>query len=154
MQKKSLERFCQVEIERFSRGWSVYGCEMKRSVMYEGMRLIGTIDRVDIRENEIEVLDYKTGNYTLYTKNNFTEATDFQLEFYALLAADLGELSGCGFYDLKESLIVAEPFLQEKLELLKSHIADLLAIEDVNFSKCEDIKYCTYCEYAIMCGRT
>lgn len=153
MQKKRLNAFCENEIARFKEGWSVVTCEESYSVEYAGMTLTGQIDRVDKRDNEIEVLDYKTGNYTLYNKNNFTEATDFQLEFYYLLTAGLGNLTGCAFYDLKESQIVPEAFLQEKLEILKSHIKDLLMVESVNFLKCEDLKSCLYCEYRVMCGR-
>jgi RecB family exonuclease len=153
LQKKRLEAFCEQEVERFKSGWSVVSCEENLSVEYAGMTLSGQIDRIDKRENSIEVLDYKTGSYKLYNKNNFTEATDFQLEFYYLLAAAKGNVEQCSFYDLKESKIVPEAFLGEKLEILKSHIKDLLMIEDVNFSKCEDIKNCTYCEYKIMCGR-
>jgi len=153
MQKKRLESFCDNEVQRFKSGWSVHSCENSFYVEYAGMTLSGQIDRVDKRDNAIEVLDYKTGSYKLYNKNNFTEATDFQLEFYYLLAASLGNVEQCSFYDLKESKIVPEAFMGEKLEILKSHIKDLLMIEDVNFHKCEDIKNCTYCEYRIMCGR-
>ena len=153
MQKKRMDLFCEKEVERFNEGWSVHSCEESYRVEYAGMTLMGQIDRIDKRENEIEVLDYKTGNYTLYNKNNFTDATDFQLEFYYLLTSGLGNVKGCAFYDLKESLIIPEAFLEEKLEILKSHIKDLLMVENVNFLKCEDLKNCSYCEYAIMCGR-
>ncbi|MFK5938208.1 MAG: PD-(D/E)XK nuclease family protein, partial [Sulfurimonas sp.] len=152
MQKKRMDSFCEKEIQRFSEGWQVVFCEESRSVKFAGMTLVGQIDRIDKRDKEIEVLDYKTGSYTLYNKNNFTEATDFQLEFYYLLAGELGNVS-CAFYDLKESKIVPESFLDEKLSVLESNIKDLLNIEEVNFSKCEDTKPCQFCEYAMMCGR-
>ena len=154
LQKRRMAHFCENEIKRFKDGWSVEHCEESFSIDYAGMTLVGNIDRVDKRENEIEVLDYKTGSYTLNTKNNFTEATDFQLEFYYLLVAGLGNVGNCSFYDLKESKIVPEAFLEEKLEILKSHIKDLLLIEEVNFVKCEDGKNCLFCEYKIMCGRS
>ncbi len=152
LQKKRLEAFCAAEIERFAQGWEVWKCEESFEVDFAGMTLIGQIDRIDKRGNEIAVLDYKTGSYTLYNKNNFTEATDFQLEFYYLLASGLGNVS-CGFYDLKESQIVPESFLQEKLAVLESNIKDLLMLEEVNFEKCEESKACQFCEYALMCGR-
>ena len=117
------------------------------------MTLEGQIDRIDKRANEIHVLDYKTGLYPIYTAKNFTEATDFQLEFYYLLAGGFGNVVGCGYYDLKESKIVYEAFLHEKLAVLESNIKDLLRIEDVNFEKCEDTKNCLFCDYKIMCGR-
>ncbi|WP_434636943.1 PD-(D/E)XK nuclease family protein [Sulfurimonas sp. NW7] len=153
MQKKRLEAFAEAEIERFKKGWKVFKTEELLETNFAGMKIVGQIDRIDKKENLIEVLDYKTGAYMLYNKNNYTEATDFQLEFYALLAGGFGNVERCGFYDLKESQIIPEAFLQEKTEILKSHIKDLLSIESVNFEKCEETKPCQFCEYAIMCNR-
>jgi len=153
MQKKRLQGFVANEIERFAQGWRVVQTEVYKTAPFAGMTIAGQIDRIDKKENAIEVLDYKTGSYTLYNKNNFTDATDFQLEFYYLLAGDLGNVESCGFYDLQECRIVPETFLQEKLEMLQSHIKDLLTVESVNFEKCEESKACRFCEYAIMCGR-
>jgi len=153
MQKRRMDSFCEAEIQRFQNGWSVYSCEENFECNFAGAILHGTIDRIDKKANEIEVLDYKTGSYPLYNKNNVTEADDFQLEFYYLLAGGLGNVVGCGYYDLKESKIVPEPFLNEKLALLESNIKDLLNIEEVNFKKCEDTKNCLFCDYKIMCER-
>ena len=153
LQKRRMDEFCENEVERFSQGWHVLACEESISIEYSGMTIVGSIDRVDKRANEIEVLDYKTGSYALYNKNNFTDATDFQLEFYYLLAGGLGNVENCGFYDLKESKIVPEDFLEEKLNILHSHIKDLLLIQEINFEKCEDIKNCLFCEFKTMCNR-
>jgi len=151
--KKRFHQFAINDVERFKDGWVVVSCEDFFEINYHGMTLIGQIDRVDKRDNEIEVLDYKTGGYTLYNKNNFSDATDFQLEFYHLLAGGLGNVVACGFYDLKESTIVSEAFLSEKLAILQSHIKDLLTIEEINTKMCEDEKNCLYCEYKVMCHR-
>ena len=153
MQKKRLVKFCEKEVERFDTGWHVQSCEQSFQRDFVGMKLVGQIDRVDKRKNEIYVLDYKTGSYPLYNKNNFTDATDFQLEFYYLLASGLGNVVGCGFYDLKESEIVEETFLQEKLAVLESNLKDLQNVESINFELCEDSKNCLFCDYKIMCGR-
>ncbi|MBA1432146.1 MAG: PD-(D/E)XK nuclease family protein [Epsilonproteobacteria bacterium] len=153
IEKKRLQAFCENEIARFRAGWRVAYVEEPFEVHFGGMTLQGKIDRVDKKENLLDVLDYKTGSYTLYNKNNFPDATDFQLEFYYLLTGKEGNVSSCGFYDLKEGKIVLEQFLQEKLEILKAHIADLLAVEEVNFELTEGIKACQYCPYALLCGR-
>ena len=142
-----------MEVQRFTDGYEVLYTEEHFSIDYEGMNLVGNIDRIDKHEDTLEVLDYKTGSYSLYNKNNFTEATDFQLEFYHLLASSVGEVSACGFYDLKESQIVPESFLSEKLAILGSHIKDLLLVEEIGTTMCEDTKSCLFCEYKIMCGR-
>ena len=153
LQKRRMDLFCDNEIKRFAEGWSVHACEESLSVEFAGMTIMGNIDRVDKRLAEIEVLDYKTGSYPLYNKNSFLDATDFQLEFYYLLAGGFGNVENCGYYDLKESKIVPEAFLQEKLAILQSHIKDLLLIEEVNFEMCEDLKNCLFCEFKTMCGR-
>lgn len=153
LQKKRLEQFCKYEIERFKESRKVYMCEASLSREFKGITIIGNIDRIDITPNGYEVLDYKTGNYTLNNKKNFTDATDFQLEFYYLLAQTLGDVQSCSFYDLKEIKIVNELFLKEKLQILEEKIEYLLSLETINFAKCEDIKNCIYCEYATLCQR-
>jgi RecB family exonuclease len=153
LQKKKMDKFAQNEIKRFEDGWEVYACEESYRCSFAGATLIGQIDRVDKRDNEIFVLDYKTGLYPLYNKNNFTQATDFQLEFYYLLAQNLGNVSAVAYYDLKEMKIVQEVFLEEKLEILKANIKDMLSLETVEFSKCEDTKHCLFCDYSKICNR-
>jgi RecB family exonuclease len=153
LKKRELQKFAHNEIARFKEGWRVKYVEKLQKAPFEGMILQGRIDRIDMRENLVSVLDYKTGSYKLYTKNSFTDATDFQLEFYAILASEFGNLDSCGFYDLKEGRVVPELFFEEKMALLKAHIADLLTIEELNFELCEDTKECQFCPYALLCGR-
>ena len=151
--KRNLHIFCEIDVKRFSQGWSVYKVEDNLECRFNGITLSGQIDRIDKRDNEISILDYKTGNFTLTPENKIDEATDFQLEFYYLLASAYGNVSECAYYDLKNSKIVAENFLDEKLEKLKSIVVDLLAITEINFELCEDKKSCIFCEYKIMCER-
>ena len=152
LQKRKMDSFCEMEVKHFQDGWKVLYCEKSFEVEFHGATLIGQIDRIDKKENLIRVLDYKTGSYKLYNSNNFTEATDFQLEFYYLLASSLGNVE-CAFYDLKETQVVPELFLEEKLAILQSHLQDLKTLEEVNFHKCEDTKECLYCPYTLICGR-
>ena len=152
LQKKRMDQFCALEVEHFRDGWEVLYCEKSFELEFCGMTIVGQIDRIDKKANLIRVLDYKTGSYKMYNKNNFTEATDFQLEFYYLLASGLGNVE-CAFYDLKETQVVRELFLEEKLAILQSHIEDLKQVEEINFAKCEDTKECLYCPYTLICGR-
>ncbi|WP_457744126.1 PD-(D/E)XK nuclease family protein [Sulfurimonas sp.] len=153
MQKRRLDTFVYKEIQRFQEGWKVVSTEEFFKEPFMGITIAGQIDRIDKKENIIEVLDYKTGSYTLNNKNNFMDTKDFQLEFYYLLAGGLGNVEKCAFYDLKESKIVPEAFLSEKIEILKSHIKDLLNVQEINNEKTEDTKACLFCEYRVMCGR-
>jgi RecB family exonuclease len=153
MQKKLLETFCKSEIKRFESGWRVAYTEEPLSLEYKGIMLSGRVDRIDKKEQSLQVLDYKTGNYTLYNEKNYKSATDFQMEFYYLLASKLGNVSSCAFYNLREGYVEEEMLLREKLAVLDEHIETLLAIEELSFEMCEDIKLCTYCPYKLMCGR-
>lgn len=153
LQKRILSKFCEVEVKRFAQGSKVFKTEEPIDLEYDGLILSGVLDRVDVDEEGVSVLDYKTGSYTLYNKNNVTEAIDFQLEFYYLLATKLGRVKQCAFYDLKECKVVDELFLEQKIALLQSHIQDLLQVEDIEVKECEDLKTCQYCPYKILCGR-
>jgi len=153
IQKRNLEAFCVNEVERFSQGWEVFRCEEPYKEPFMGITISGHIDRIDKRGSEVAVLDYKTGSYTLYNKNNFMDAKDFQLEFYTLLAAGEGVVVQSAFYDLKEAKIIDELFLDEKIEILKTHIAELLRVEELDCEKTQELKECLYCPYKIMCGR-
>jgi len=153
LQKMKMEEFSRDEVKRFNNGWKVLSCEQNYECNFAGTTLTGQIDRIDKKQNEIFVLDYKTGSYPIYNKNNFTDAKDFQLEFYYLLAQQLGNVTAVAYYDLKESKIVNEAFLEEKLEILKSNIKDMLMLEEIEFTKCEDSKNCLFCDYKIICNR-
>jgi RecB family exonuclease len=151
--KKRLEAFCVNEIERFSQGYEVFGCELPLSGAFYGAQLEGNIDRIDKKDAKLYILDYKSGSINSYTEKTVLEATDFQLEFYHLLASQLGTVSGCGYYDLQNGKVIAESLLEQKLDLLRSIITDLLAAERVEFEMCEDPSKCRFCDNATICQR-
>ncbi len=149
---KRLEKFCTLEIDRF-RHSRVYLCEKQLNLNYGRLRLEGRIDRIDINSDLLEVLDYKSGSITTYNNKSVESATDFQLEFYYLLASTLGEVKMSGFYDLQNSSIITEPLFARKLELLKEHLSALNQPQEISFDLCEDIKQCRYCPYTNLCDR-
>ena len=153
MQKKRLESFCELEISRFNNGWVVDSCEKNLECKFAGATLIGQIDRIDRSKDGLYVLDYKTGSFVLNNKNNYADAIDFQLEFYYLLANEIGEVRGCGFYDLKNIKIEEESFLEEKLLILEEKIKELLELTTIDFELCEDRNHCKFCEYKLLCNR-
>ena len=153
MYKQLLKDFTKNEIRRFEDGYEVYDTEISKTKNINGITIYGVIDRVDKKDDFFEIIDYKTGSIKLSTKNNYENSTDFQLEFYYLLASKSGDTTRCGFYDLKDIKIVSEPFLEQKLGVLESNIKDLLKLDEINFTKCENIKDCVYCDYKMICQR-
>ena len=149
---KRLEPFFENEIERF-KGVRVEACEKKLSCEVNGIRLYGEIDRIDATVDGLEVLDYKSGKITTYTKRTLENATDFQLEFYYLLTQTIGEVNNCGFYDLNMGKIVYEPLLHEKLEKLSNILDELRETKQFDFEMTDTLSTCAYCAYVHLCNR-
>ncbi len=149
---KRLDAFIDNEIERFKEA-EVIACEKSLSKEVCGIRLNGNIDRIDRTLEGLEVLDYKSGSYPKYTARTVDKATDFQLEFYYLLAQNEGEVKSCGYYDLKSGKIIREDLLESKLELLYGHLQELRETKNFDFEKTDELKECTYCPYTELCGR-
>ena len=147
-----LDTFIDNEIERFKEA-EVIACEKSLSKEIRGIRLAGNIDRIDRTLEGIEVLDYKSGSYPKYTPRTVDKATDFQLEFYYLLAQEAGDVQSCGYYDLKSGKIIREDLLEQKLELLYGYLDELKETKVFDFEMTEDIKECIYCPYTHLCGR-
>ena len=150
---KKLSAFVENEIERFQEGIEVAECEKSLTCNFAGMELGGQIDRIDKEGESLYVLDYKSGKYPVYTARTLEKATDFQLEFYYLLASTTGKVSGCGYYDLNSGKIIPESLLQEKLELLQTRLREMQEQKSFSFSKTEDESRCKYCEFNYLCGR-
>ncbi|SFV60200.1 FIG00388203: hypothetical protein [hydrothermal vent metagenome] len=152
--KKRLQKFCDEEMKRFGMGKRVYRCEEPIEREYQGLRLHGVIDRIDkSQDGKLEVLDYKSGSLKLYNANSVEDATDFQLEFYYLLASSLGDVESVAFYDLKEGRVVEEALFKQKLELLHKHLNSLRELKSFEVELCDDLKLCSNCEYKTICGR-
>ena len=149
---KKMEPFFKHEIERF-KDIRIHSCEKKLKCEVRGINLYGEIDRIDSTLEGLEVLDYKSGKYLTYTSRTLENATDFQLEFYYLLASQLGEVINCGFYDLNKGKIVYEPILNEKLERLYKLLDELRETKHFEFEMTEKLTECGYCEYAYLCER-
>ncbi len=149
---KRLEPFIALEIERFRSGVKVLHCEQSFQRKIHDITLHGIIDRVDCSETMgIEILDYKSGSYARYTQKSIEKAVDFQLEFYYLLYE--GSIKSVAFYDLKTCRIVAEPFLEEKLERLDTILQNLRRTTRISCDLTDDLSACRYCDYMHLCKR-
>ncbi len=131
----------------------VKACETKMTMPYAGLTLEGRIDRIDHGPDGLEVLDYKSGKYALYTAKNVEAATDFQLEFYSLLAGQTGEVAYSGYYDLNSGEIVRDAMQPRKFELLDAHLNALRETKHFSFDMTDELSKCRYCDYAYLCDR-
>ena len=151
---EKLTPFYELEIDHFSQGYKVFACEKSIQTIHKGIPITGIIDRLDIRDGMLEVIDYKSGSINVtQTEKHLEKATEFQLEFYALLAGTLGEVSDAFYYDLKQGKLLKEIMLEEKLAKLDDIFTYLTSQTHFEFDKTDDRALCKYCDYIHLCGR-
>ena len=55
------KEFAVLEARRYNDGYRIYSLEKPLHVEYKGFKLDGKIDRIDIKNNRLSVIDYKSG---------------------------------------------------------------------------------------------
>lgn len=147
-----LSEFAKLEAQRYKDGFRVLELEKAYSTTYKGFNLEGKIDRVDIRDNKLSIIDYKSGKIPATTTRTLDKTVDFQLEFYYLLTKGERDIEGLYYYDLKKAELVPESLFEEKLKKLNT-ILEELDKPLVDFELCESSAPCKFCPYARLCGR-
>lgn len=133
----------------------------------------GFIDRLDLKQNILRILDYKSGKVEFPPKKNYTASVlfndakykgVFQLFLYALIISKSykNKNINAAFYYLKElsdgmkyindANIITEEQLTEFENLLIQLVQDIFNPE-IKFEQTADTKKCSYCAYASICNR-
>ncbi|MDR2100710.1 MAG: PD-(D/E)XK nuclease family protein, partial [Campylobacteraceae bacterium] len=147
-----LESVFAKELQRYEEGWRVFKLEEWFERKTDGIWLAGKIDRIDKRAGEYLLLDYKTGRINTQKRlEKALEASNFQLEFYALLCENLGEINAA-FYDLNEARFMEDDYFCEKKARLWEHLLELKEQKESVFEVCQDKKSCLFCPYKMLCG--
>lgn len=151
--------------------------ELKREVVRNGFTFYGKIDRVEKRNGQTVIIDYKTGNDDKYVKirselldvddrDSWGEAIgSFQLPMYMMLYA---ETTGTPIEDIVPLyLFLGHNTLSEKIEVgLESTLDIYRRVEQVMFKLVAEIvdgevafkptrdfdKHCSNCPYNVICG--
>ena len=154
--KTKFDKFVEVEKKRFQEGYLIFALENEYWAKYNDITIHGKIDRVDINDNMLSILDYKTSSsLKVDTLKTYEKSSDFQLEFYYLLLSknikrDIKEVA---YYDLNNSKILKEQMLESKLELLYKTFDEIKTSSQkpVKFDMCENKNKCQFCDYKILC---
>jgi len=162
--RDKLFRFAESEVKRFEEGWTPHLLEENMVIDFDGIRLSGRIDRVDTREiggkREAFIIDYKYRNVARLRNIRYDESfTAFQLPLYRLILEnerpDL-EIEGMGYYDIRDDFrlvaVKEHGTAGDFRRLLEEAIREILS-PDVPFIRTDDLKTCTYCTFAGICGR-
>jgi RecB family exonuclease len=150
-----IDKFCEVEVHRYNSGVSVLEKEQTHKINHNGINLMGRVDRVDIKDDKLSIIDYKIKeNIKLDTIKTYEKSSDFQLEFYYLFMKKRyqKEIEGVYVYDIKHSKLVPEEMIHEKLAMLDEKLDEYKA-PTIELSKCEDRSVCRFCPYKTICER-
>ncbi len=148
---KKLDPFIEKEIKRANDGYIVKYVEKKFDVKVDDFTLIGQIDRIDEKGDHLNVIDYKSGKIKQDSKRSIQNISNFQLQFYHLLASQIGDVRQSYYYDLNSSKLVSDNLFDEKLDLLYKKLDELKGTEH-NFTKSQKSKDCQNCPYVQLCG--
>ena len=135
------------------------------------VKLFGVADRIDINDQNIRILDYKTGSVDkddlkfkemdeIFSNPKLEKA--MQLFFYQLLYSDKypGNAILSGIVPLKSPskniLFVKQPGEADAYEQIKSGFTELIEKmfnEELAFEQTEDHNRCKYCNFTGLCNR-
>ena len=174
--KESLSYFLDNEITRRDEGWRTEGkyLEMKCETLFNlgdgrNVKLAGTIDRIDVKDDRFLIIDYKTGktptsaNIFKFEKN----PSELQLPLYTFIFSDknsihLSAIAGMAYYDLKESfdlkLILSRDNVKDKMDdkmegfinYLRGKLGEMFD-EERPFVHTTDYSNCEYCPFPSVC---
>ncbi len=153
--REKLKGFIREEIGYFNENWRIAAKEMEIKGKISGLNFQGRIDRLDQREADVWVLDYKTGSTKEANKtSNLETLNDFQMSiYYYLLSPSYNNIKLSYVKVLQEGQREEIAALEEKNALLIDRIAQLIQTKNFIAKKCEDLQRCNYCEFALMCER-
>jgi ATP-dependent helicase/nuclease subunit B len=153
----NIKKFCMMDFEEMK--FSENQVEVKKEFVFDGKQLAAKVDRIDIKENEIVLIDYKTSKNAQSTENY---VYDFQTTFYHLWAKNKCEF--CKNKEIKTVIwdifnvrkidgVLKIDELREILDNLpkKVKMAEDVMVGENIVKKSSDI--CKWCDYKIACGR-
>ena len=149
---EKIKEIAKIDARHFADGWRVVEVEKElQATLSNGLIITGKIDRIEKKGDKYRIIDYKTGKYALYTEKTVSSATDFQLEFYHILAIQNGmnDIDGCYFYDLQNGEIVKEGYMKAKMKRLEEVIQEYCK-ERHDFEENSGGRY-QYCDFKELC---
>lgn len=177
--KKDIEFLKSTRDKRFK----IVGLELRKEWKFRGFTFKGFIDRLDIVDGMLRVVDYKTGRVldneknindsnaekiveTLFsadTKSSDRPKIAFQLFLYDKFVSEMEEASG---KELNNSIYHVISLFKEEVfncpvnsEFLKnmeeklSSLLDEMVSLDSGFHRTSDLKVCEFCDFKDICGR-
>jgi RecB family exonuclease len=131
------------------RDFNVYEKEMGFNFVIGNYSVIGYIDRVDMYDDMVEIVDYKTGKREVAQKDI---AKNLQLGIYALAASTIfpGKKIKGSLHYLRSGRIKSHEYSDEDLVSIKEELVNRInrIINDFNYSPTKNERFCSFCDHA------
>lgn len=135
--------------ENFDKQFNIFDKEMPFQLIIGTYKIIGFIDRVDIIDNRVNIIDYKTGKWEVSAKSI---SDNLQLGIYALALSELFPEKEiyAELYYLRSGKRKGHLFSKEDLENIKINLIVNIKkiIDDNNFTPTSNVRICSFCDHA------
>ncbi|MEO0051781.1 MAG: PD-(D/E)XK nuclease family protein [candidate division WOR-3 bacterium] len=157
--------FVKTETRLREAGFLPERTELRLRGTVDGISLQGRLDRLDRRDGQVRIIDYKTGSGSISASDVIHKKSHIQLPIYAhllLQSPEFGDLTveNMGIYNLRSmnlNLLVKEghPDVMELIKAARENTVDIVQkIRAGIFLPAEvDKNHCRECEYRFTCGR-
>lgn len=151
---KMLQGFIENQILHFKAGWKVIDVEKEMVGEISGLKFGGRVDRIDQDGTGTLIIDYKTGKSNKENSKNVETLKDFQANIYKELLRQRYKNTQFAFIKVFDGGAFEEvTSFEEKDKVFFEIIDELKRTKSFINSKCEDLKTCEYCEFALICQR-
>ena len=117
-----------------------------------GLEFTGYIDRIDKKDEQYLVIDYKSGKVT--NPKDAEKLTDFQMSIYQKLLDKPSSKIDFAYIKILEDGKLEYLIEQEaKEQKLLEHIEYIKSLESIVPTRCESLQNCRYCPYQLLCHR-
>jgi ATP-dependent helicase/nuclease subunit B len=149
-----IKGFCKSDFEEMKQSDNLVEENIK--FVFNGKELAARADRIDIKENEVVLIDYKTSKSAKKTEEYIY---DFQTTFYYLWAKDKfkGKEIKTIIWDIANGKKIPGILKIEELKEILNNLpqrvkmSEDIIVDDKMLKKASDI--CRWCDYKTACGR-
>jgi RecB family exonuclease len=129
--------------------FDVYGKEIGFKFVIGNYSIIGFIDRIDVVDDNVFIVDYKTGKREVAAKD---VSSNLQMGIYALAASVMfpGKTITAALHYLRTNRLKAHTYSKEDLEFIKQKLVEriMVIVEDQNFSPTLNERVCSFCDHS------
>lgn len=135
--------------QNIDKEFNIYEKELAFNFIIGTYNINGFIDRVDLYDNKVHIIDYKTGKWEVSAKE---VPNNLQLGIYALAASLLfpGKEVYAELYYLRSGKRKGHLFTEDDISSVKEKIISIAnkIVNDTNFTPTDQYRQCSYCDHA------